>query len=201
MGKRRPVYQFKIELDSVEPKVWRRIQVSDLYSFWDLHVAIADAMGWEDYHLHQFETKDPETKHRIFITMPDDEEWFPEDTVALADYDTKIRDFFSDLLTTMRYIYDFGDDWSHTITFEGIHEKQADTKYPVCLDGEYACPPEDVGGPHGYMNFLEAINNPLHDEHKSYLEWIGRKFNPKYFNPKKVKFDSPSRRLKITYNM
>lgn len=46
----RKVFQFKITLLGVEPVVWRRIQISDLCSFWDLHVAIQDAMGWLDYH-------------------------------------------------------------------------------------------------------------------------------------------------------
>jgi hypothetical protein len=54
-GKR--VYQFCIELDRVEPKIWRRIQVPSDYNFWDLHVAINDAMGWFDSHLHHFEIK------------------------------------------------------------------------------------------------------------------------------------------------
>jgi hypothetical protein len=48
------VYQFKITLLEISPKIWRRIQVPEKYSFWDLHVAIQDAMGWDDMHLHVF---------------------------------------------------------------------------------------------------------------------------------------------------
>ena len=49
------IYQFKITLEEVKQKIWRRIQVPGEYNFWDLHVAIQDAMGWSDSHLHQFE--------------------------------------------------------------------------------------------------------------------------------------------------
>lgn len=46
------VYQFKVELEEIKPAIWRRIQVPENYNFWELHVAIQDAMGWLDYHLH-----------------------------------------------------------------------------------------------------------------------------------------------------
>ena len=39
------VYQFKITLMDIQPEIWRIIQVPDHYSFWDLHVAMQDAMG------------------------------------------------------------------------------------------------------------------------------------------------------------
>lgn len=53
------IYQFKITLAGVKPPIWRRIQVPESYTFWDLHVAIQDAMGWLDCHLHQFEVINP----------------------------------------------------------------------------------------------------------------------------------------------
>ena len=57
-SKRRPpvdwVHQFLIVLPNTDPLVWRRIQIPESYSFWDLHVAIQDAMGWLDCHLHEF---------------------------------------------------------------------------------------------------------------------------------------------------
>jgi len=53
------VYQLKITLKGIRPPIWRRIQVPETYTFWDLHVAIQDAMGWEDAHLHEFEMVSP----------------------------------------------------------------------------------------------------------------------------------------------
>ena len=62
--------------------------------------------------------------------------------------------------------------------------------------GAQACPPEDVGGIPGFYEFLEAIKDPKHPEHKSYMEWLGGKYDPNKFNAKKAKFSSPKARLK-----
>jgi hypothetical protein len=53
------VYQFKVSLLDIKPVIWRRIQAPSTYSFWDLHVAIQDAMGWLDCHLHKFQIPEP----------------------------------------------------------------------------------------------------------------------------------------------
>ncbi|HLC16397.1 MAG TPA: plasmid pRiA4b ORF-3 family protein, partial [Thermodesulfovibrionia bacterium] len=78
--------------------------------------------------------------------------------------------------------YDFGDSWEHEIVVEKILSPEAAIKYPMCINGKLTCPPEDVGGVWGYDTFLEAINDPNHEEHDSYLEWIGGEFNPEEFN-------------------
>ena len=52
------VYQFKITLKGIKPPIWRRIQVPKTYTFYDLHVAIQDAMGWYDCHLHELKGKE-----------------------------------------------------------------------------------------------------------------------------------------------
>ncbi|GAH94095.1 unnamed protein product [marine sediment metagenome] len=43
------VYQFKITLKDIKPPIWRKIQVPKTYTFYDLHVAIQDSMGWFGY--------------------------------------------------------------------------------------------------------------------------------------------------------
>jgi hypothetical protein len=65
------VHQFKIVLKGIESPIWRRIQVPEIYTFWDLHVAIQDAMGWLDEHLHAFEITNPATCQRDTIGIPD----------------------------------------------------------------------------------------------------------------------------------
>ncbi|MCH1928474.1 plasmid pRiA4b ORF-3 family protein, partial [Shewanella sp. C31] len=75
------------------------------------------------------------------------------------------------------------------------------TRYPLCTAGERACPPEDVGGPEGYGTFLEALSDPKHPEHDEYQRWIGGSFDPERFDPAKVRFDSPARRLREVYNI
>ncbi len=67
------IYQFKITLQDISPAIWRRIQVPENYTFWDLHVAIQDSMGWTDSHLHAFRIKNPDTGEIEEIGIPDDE--------------------------------------------------------------------------------------------------------------------------------
>ena len=98
----------------------------------------------------------------------------------------------------MFYLYDFGDSWEHLIEFEGEHEKTTE-KYPICLAGERACPPEDVGGIPGYENFLSIIKNPKDKKRKEFLEWVGGKYDPEKFDPKKIKFHNPKTRWKQVF--
>jgi hypothetical protein len=195
-GKRRfkQVYQFKITLKDTKPPVWRRIRVPETYTFWDLHVAIQDAMGWSDYHLHGFVLRDPQTGAEVFIGIPDDE--FPSLRVTLAGWRQKISDWFSGDRKTARYEYDFGDGWEHEIRLEKVLPREEGVEYPVCLDGKMACPPEDVGGTGGYERFLRILADPSHEEHESMLEWAGGGFNPTDFDPAAVEFDNPKERLK-----
>jgi hypothetical protein len=80
------------------------------------------------------------------------------------------------------YEYDFGDSWSHEVVVEDIGWTPHVLKHGVCLDGGGACPPEDVGGTGGYEEFLEALADPLHEEHDNYLVWVGYKFDSSEFN-------------------
>jgi len=192
----RQVFQFKISLQEVDPVVWRRIQVSDLCSFWDLHVAIQDAMGWTDTHLHHFEMNHSIKQGKQYMGIPADDDYDVLNTLPGWDY--KVKDYLI-INQQFFYAYDYGDGWKHLIEFEGLHEKQPDLKYPVCITGERACPPDDVGGVPGYERFLEAIRTPSHPERQSLLDWVGGEFYPEKFDPKKIKFDSPSNRWKNAF--
>ena len=77
------VFQFLVALVEVDPLVWRRIRVLGKYSFWDLHVAIQDAMGWQDYHLHEFRLIDPKSNEQIVISIPNGE---PFEEEIIPDY-------------------------------------------------------------------------------------------------------------------
>jgi hypothetical protein len=98
----------------------------------------------------------------------------------------------------VRYRYDFGDDWKHVLEFEETLDADSGV-YPRCLDGSGACPPEDVGGTHGYAQFLAAINDPGHPEHEDMLRWVGGRFEPNAFRPDAIVFDSPRKRWKIAF--
>jgi hypothetical protein len=67
--------------------------------------------------------------------------------------------------------------------FEGCLRAERGKRYPVCVEGARACPPEDVGGVWGYQEFLEAITDPEHEDHDGLLEWAGGSFDPEAFDP------------------
>jgi hypothetical protein len=171
------VYQFKIQLLDVKPPIWRRIQVTDS-TFDKLHEHIQTAMGWTNSHLHQFDIKgerygDPELLDDGF----QDFECVDSTRTTLGEILPKTGKGFS-----FKYEYDFGDGWAHEVVFEGCPAVDAKVKYPLCLEGARACPPEDCGGVWGYRDFLEAISNKKHEEHNSMLEWVGGRFEPEEFD-------------------
>lgn len=189
------VYQFKITLQGIRPPIWRRIQVPATYTFWDLHVAIQDVMGWLDYHLHEFEILNPSTGSIVSIGLPDED--FGKR--VLLGWNQKIADYFTMENPSADYMYDFGDGWIHRVQLEKILPREQNVNYPVCIKGKRACPPEDCGGVGGYENFLEIINNPEHDEYEEMLEWVGGAFNPEHFDSREVNFDDPTKRRKISF--
>jgi len=171
------VFQFKITLLEIEPSIWRRIQVEDC-TLDQFHEHIQTALGWTNSHLHQFEIKgkkygDPELLDDGFgdLTCIDSTE------TMLSDILPKSGNRFS-----FEYQYDMGDSWVHEIQFEGTSSAEPKVKYPICLEGQRACPPEDCGGTWGYSDFLAAIKDKKHEQHKEMLEWVGGKFDPEKFD-------------------
>jgi len=93
-----------------------------------------------------------------------------------------LRDLVADTAGTFVYQYDFGDSWHHAVRVEEVLSADPKQRYPRCLGGARACPPEDVGGTPGYAEFLRALANPAHSEHAEYLTWIGGSFDPEAFD-------------------
>jgi len=191
--KMKKVFQFKITLKDIKPPIWRRIQVPESYTFWDLHVAIQDAMGWTDSHLHHFEMRNPLTGMKEEIGIPDEEDMM--DIKIRAGWERNIADYFTNDNNRAHYIYDYGDNWEHAIKLDKILDREEGIHYPICIGGARACPPEDCGGVGGYEDFLKAIMDPNHEEYDEMLEWAGGDFDPEYFNPDDVVFDNPKKRL------
>lgn len=189
------IFQFKIALLKIKPQIWRRIQVPDTFTFWDLHVAIQDAMGWEDYHLHEFSIKNAPPRNKIRVGIPDDE-FFPDDELK-ASWEIPLKQYFSSVKDFCNYWYDFGDDWHHKIVLEKILPYDKNVKYPLCVAGKRACPPEDCGGPWGYVDMMEILRDPIHPDYGNIIEWIGEDFDPEKFDPNKVKFRNSKHRLKL----
>ena len=166
------IYQLKITLRASRPPIWRRVLVPGDFGLHKLHQVVQIAMGWTNSHLHLFIVDGTEygEPHADDRTEVEDERRFALRQVAPRE---KAR---------FVYEYDFGDDWLHAIVVEAVSPPEPGVKYPLCAKGKRACPPEDVGGMWGYGTFLEAIRDPRHEEHASYLEWIGGGFDPEAFD-------------------
>jgi hypothetical protein len=163
------------------------------YNFWDLHVAIQDAMGWTDSHLHHFEIKGKGKRKAERIGIPDFERWneLPE---VFPGWEIWISAYFNDLGVQSTYEYDYGDGWIHHVKLEGTIFKEPKIKYPVCIGGERSCPPEDCGGVTGYENILTVLSDTEHEDHEDMKGWVGEDWDPEKFDPKNVKFDDPYKR-------
>lgn len=136
----------------VLPPVWRRLAVTGDCSLRRLHHFIQAAFGWESRHLHEFSNG---IDHYL---PPDPDIGLPEAGTA-DDRRVKVRHALK-AGDRMQYIYDFGDEWLHVIAVETNQPCEITGAWCELLDGAGACPPEDVGGPHGYMAFLQSIHSP-----------------------------------------
>jgi hypothetical protein len=194
-----PVMQFKITLHRTDPLVWRRIEVPRSYSFWDLHVAIQDSMGWLDCHLHEFRFRG--TGEPVRIGIPHEED--PQG--VLPGWRVKITDYFDRWGTLAQYEYDFGDGWLHDVAFEAIDNAKQGAKCPRCIGGERACPPEDCGSIRGYDALVKILKNPRHKEYREMVSWLRGHaknywpFDPLAFNPRQVRFDNPRKRFERAF--
>lgn len=159
--------QLKIELAHIRPAIWRRVVVPETITLTALHKVIQIAMGWTDSHLHEFEIGG------VRYGMPDPD--FPFFDEVVSEKRVRLGKCLGSL-KSLRYTYDFGDDWLHGIKVEKSLPPD-DLPVPRCTGGANACPPEDVGGPFGYVQFLEVLADPSHPDHEGMLDWCGDAFD------------------------
>ncbi|MGF1910031.1 plasmid pRiA4b ORF-3 family protein [Vibrio kasasachensis] len=187
------ILRFRVSLLGSEPEIWREIDVPDHYNFWELHVAIQDAMGWLDYHLHEFSPRKSGPTKGKSIGLPESE----CDESIVAGWEFSVKKYFTSLGNTIDYVYDFGDGWHHEITLIGMFLAHYDAVYPKCLDGQMTCPPEDCGGLYGYHNLLEVLSDENHGEYADTVEWLKNHvksywpYNSSEFKAHKIKFSDP----------
>jgi len=175
-----PIVRIRIELQHIEPKIWRRVDVPTSSTLLALHDIIQVTMNWDGTHLFEFCIGD-----KIYgEPHPDDEVY--ERKVHQAK-NVRLKDLVKRGIGRFVYVYDFGDNWRHDVIFEEIRDGEAETDYPVFVDGARRGPPEDVGGVSGFMEFLEAVLDPTNEEHKRMLTWYGKAFDPYDFDEKRVR--------------
>jgi Plasmid pRiA4b ORF-3-like protein len=163
------IARLKITLDDVKPTILRRIEVPFDIRLDRLHLTLQAAIGWTNSHLYEIRAGDVGWG----MTDPD---WGDGPLDARK---ARLVDALEDA-KTLRYIYDFGDGWEHTIKVERLIDAEPGLIYPRLIDATGRCPPEDVGGPWGYPEFLDAIHDPKHERHAELSEWIGDNFDPNF---------------------
>ena len=172
------IYQLRIELTQIEPRIWRTILVPDTIKLSKLDRIIQEAFGWTNSHLHEFSFG---TKRYGMVDAIEDQEW-DEENPLLDERKFTIGMLLSDDLSEFEYDYDFGDGWCHNIKVERLLTPNQTNYWPMCIDGENACPPEDVGGPLGYLEFIEILADPTHEQHEDLFRWVGGPFDPQGFD-------------------
>ncbi|MFH1395172.1 MAG: plasmid pRiA4b ORF-3 family protein [Candidatus Omnitrophota bacterium] len=175
----RKIFRFKIILDDILPQIWRTIVVESDITFYQFHLIIQEAMGWTNSHLHEFS----DGGFRIGDTSEDVCDF--DDPPQWDEKGKKISDYFSREKTKLSYTYDFGDNWEHSIILEATEPVQKGIKYPYCIDGARACPPEDCGSIPGYYRVIEILSDSKHEEYEEMKEWSGD-FNSEHFDKKEV---------------
>lgn len=157
------IARLRIILNDVDPLPMRLIEVPLTIRLDRLHEVIQAAMGWTDTHLYEFRVGDAG--------------WGIPDLDGFGDGPGHARKMTLEKLLdrtetrTIQYVYDFGDDWDHSIRIERVGDAAPGTTYPRLLRASGACPPEDVGGAGGYEEFLEALADPDHDHHDDMVRW------------------------------
>ena len=171
------VYQIKVTLKGIDPPIWRRIQTRDC-TLDDLHALLQIATGWEFEHCYSFKIGG--------VEFSDQDAMYDEEIQDA--FDTKLSDVIPahNRRPRFEYAYDFGDDWVHQLIVEERLQPEPGMKYPVCVAGARACPPENCGGSWGYADFVEAVHDPKHRRHEEFVEWLGDEFDPEAFDAKKV---------------
>lgn len=158
--------RLRITLQYIEPAPWRVIDVPLGSTLASLHQVIQAAFGWEDCHLWHFLLRG----RRAGIRDRGDPECADAGRVRLARWLTPRA-------KEMAYIYDFGDNWLHRIQIERRFRAENLSALPEFLEGAWAAPPEECGGPMGFAVLKDAIADPRHEDHDHFVEWHGS-FDP-----------------------
>jgi len=168
------IYQLHVSLRDINPMIWRRLWIPGSLKLSKLDRVIQESFGWTNSHLHEFQIAGER------YGMPDVEGM--DDDGPKDDKKFTVAKVLKATVTEFEYEYDFGDGWRHHVVVEGIMDATPYNDWPLCLTGENACPPEDVGGTSGYELFLESMADPEDAEHFENWNWYGGPFDPKGFD-------------------
>lgn len=177
-GRTLTVHTLRISLLDVTPKVWRLLRVPSAITLAVLHGVFQVALGWENYHLHEWRVGD------LTFGPPDEEDWGD----PLGDESSMTLTDVAPLDSSLIYAYDMGDGWEHLVEVVSIDPYEGTVRPVEVLDGARAVPPEDCGGPSGYEHLLDALADPDDPEHDELLAWVGDTLDPERFDRREINF-------------
>jgi Plasmid pRiA4b ORF-3-like protein len=163
------IARLKVTLNSASPQVVRRVEVPYDIRLDRLHDVVQAAFGWTNSHMWELRASD------IRWGIPDPDWTGGPLNATKATLSSVVEDTGA---MTLSYTYDFGDNWEHTIKIERIEPIQSNMIYPNLIEASGACPPEDIGGPPGYEEYLAAIADPHHERHAELTEYYPVDFDP-----------------------
>jgi hypothetical protein len=180
------ILQLKITLLDIEPKIHRIVQVPEEITLRNLHKVIQKVMPWQNYHLYQF--------------VKGDAFYAPKSTAfdfghSMSDRSVPVRELLPRPRHKLIYEYDFGDGWLHEVLLQKVLPAEEGVRYPTCIAGQFAAPPEDSGGPLGYCDLLEALADPGVEGHEDAKDWLGEGYDPEFFDLAQV--NRQLRRIKV----
>lgn len=180
-------FVFKIKVDgSQKPPIWRKVKVNEDVTFDQFHIIIQTLFGWDGSHMYKFSPKGWGSRPEISYNFDDDfgmeapfskASTFPHGERYDAE-EIKLKDYFKVPKQTIIYIYDFGDDWTHTVELVEVSNEKVIV--PLCISGKGSNLTDDCGGIWGFYDMVEAVNNPEHPEHEEYREWLGMEDDEKW---------------------
>lgn len=165
-------YELEVSLQYIQPRIWRRFLVRAAATFAQLHLAIQDSFGWQNYHLWEFRL--PTFGGRPIAGLPGGEEYGRPTPDGKA---VKLNTYFTGrrAMEWCEYVYDFGDTWIHDVKLIAVRSDKGAFRRRL-LAGERTGPPEDCGSTPGYermVHFLETGEDLYDDDPEGLAAWLG----------------------------
>jgi hypothetical protein len=176
VGAASEILKLRVTLVGSKPDIWREVEVPSSMTLAALHDVLQVLMGWEDYHLWCFELD-----HRRF-ELPDPDGMSFDGTPPEDPRRVRVGGLLTKKGQVLDYYYDFGDDWCLEISVVASGKAVPKIRYPRCVAGERAGPPEDCGGVAGFAQLLAAHKNPKTEDDRELLEWVGEDWEPDAFD-------------------
>ncbi len=172
-------YRIRVDLQDAKPPIWRRLEVASDLTLDRVHHILQTAIGWTDSHLHEFASGATATDRLAEHYRPTNS--IDEGLAGVDETSVRLDEVLVDPGDRLFYLYDFGDDWMHTLRLEAVEPREPERPAALVIGGARACPPEDCGGVWRYRDLLHVVHDPGPDDGEL-LAWIGPDFDPERFD-------------------